>query len=301
LGFETANQYEFQVRARPSRSIALRVGAYVKQLDGLVASIPLGVDPDSAIFGNGDYGNVKGLEVTLEREFRDWLGFRVTYVLQKADASASDARDLYRRLQITPVGDTILPATAQFPLDYDRRHSFVALAQVRLPRAFGRVFAGTEFGAVGRWGSGLPYSRITASGDSLLGLPNTFRLPSAATLDLFLRRTLGMERVRLGLFVDLRNVTNERNILAVRRDSGEPHATEGQIQAMAEAAYAENPQPIPYESRRYRPWADLNRDGLVSGPEELMPLYERAARDIAQPLFYYGNPRLIRFGAELFF
>jgi hypothetical protein len=259
------------------------------------------VDPDSAIFGNGDYGNVKGLELTVEREFRGAFGFRFSYVLQKADASASDARDMYRRLQITPVGDTVIPATAEFPLDYDRRHALVLLGRVRLPSSFGRILAGTELGAVGRWGSGLPYSKTTPSGDSLIGLPNTHRLPSQATLDLFLRRTFGSGRTRLGVFVDLRNVTNYQNVVAVRRDSGEPNATESQIEAMATDAYQANPQPIPYESRRYRSWADANGDGVISGEAELLPLYMRAARDVTQPLFYYGHPRLIRFGAELFF
>ncbi len=301
LGFETASQYELQVRARLSPNVALRVGAYVKQLDGLIASIPFGVDPDSALFGNGDYGNVKGLEIALEREFRAGFGFRATYVLQRADASASNAWDLYRRLQITPAGDTVLPAKAQFPLDYDRRHSVVLLGRVGLPHWFGSVLAGTEFGAVGRWGSGLPYSRTSASGDTLIGLPNTYRLPSQAALDLFLRRTFGTRGIRFGLFVDVRNVTNKRNVVAVRRDSGDPVAAEGQIIAMAEQAYSANPQSIPYESRRYRPWADVDHDGLISGRDELLPLYERAARDITQPLFYYGSPRLIRFGGEVFF
>ena len=127
------------------------------------------------------------------------------------------------------------------------------------------------------------------------------RLPSQTTLDLILRRVFGTGRIRLGLFVDLRNVTNHQNILAVRRDSGEPHAAESQIVAMADAAYQANSQPIPYESQRYRSWADLNRDGLISGRTELLPLYERAARDLTQPLFYFGNPRLVRIGAELFY
>lgn len=301
LGFESATQYEFQLRARLAPDIALRAGAYVKQLQGLIASIPFGVDPDSAIFGNDDYGNVKGLELVLEKEFRGGFGFRASYVAQKAEASASDARDLYRRIHIAPNGDTVLPATAEFPLDYDRRHSVVLLARVQLPESLGRLLAGTELSAVGRWGSGLPYSRTTESGDTLVGLPNTHRLPAEAALDLFFRRVLGVGRVRLGLFLDFRNITNRRNLLAVRRDTGEPSATAGRIAAMAEDAYDANPQAIPYESKRYREWADLNGDGLVSGRTELVPLYERAARDATQPLFYYGNPRLVRFGAELYF
>ncbi|MDH3457555.1 MAG: TonB-dependent receptor, partial [Gemmatimonadota bacterium] len=301
LGFETATQYELQVRARLASRVGLRVGAYVRRLDGLVASVPLGVDPDSAIFGNADFGNVKGLEVSVERELRDHLGWRVTYVLQHATATATNARDLYRRLQITPLGDTIIPATVEFPLDFDRRHAIVVVGRVRVPRALGSVLAGTEASVVGRWSSGLPFTQTNVTGDSLIGLPNSQRLPHQERLDLLIRRLLRVGGWRLGLFADVRNVLARRNVVAVRRDSGDPAATDGQIAAMAESAYLANPHAIPYESPRYRAWADANGDGLVSGRAELLPLFERAARDIAQPLFYYGSPRLLRFGIELLF
>jgi hypothetical protein len=70
---------------------------------------------------------------------------------------------------------------------------------------------------------------------------------------------------------------------------------------MAEQAYAANPSPIPFESRRYRPEADLDGDGFVAGREELFPMYLEAASDYAQPIFAYGPPRLMRLGVELLF
>jgi hypothetical protein len=70
---------------------------------------------------------------------------------------------------------------------------------------------------------------------------------------------------------------------------------------LARAAYNANPNPIPYESPRYRRAADLNGDGIISGATELMPLYIAAARDYTWPLFVYGPPRLIRFGMEVIF
>ena len=42
--------------------IAIGIGSI-----GLVASVPLGLDPDSTIFGNADAGNVKGAELLFER------------------------------------------------------------------------------------------------------------------------------------------------------------------------------------------------------------------------------------------
>ena len=79
---------------------------------------------------------------------------------------------------------------------------------------------------------------------------------------------------------------------------GQPLVT---LQAMAQRAYTAHPEPIPYESPRYRDWADLDRDGYVAGAGELLPLYLAAARDFAQPLFAYGPPRLARLGVEVVF
>ena len=45
IGFEDATQYEFSLRVRPTPVTSLRLGVYVKRLDGLVASVPLGSTP----------------------------------------------------------------------------------------------------------------------------------------------------------------------------------------------------------------------------------------------------------------
>lgn len=63
---------------------------------------------------------------------------------------------------------------------------------------------------------------------------------------------------------------NRRNIVAVRRDTGEPG-----------------------------PEATVNCD--IEGRDELFPLYLAAAQDFTQPLFAYGPPRLVRLGVEFLF
>ena len=101
--------------------------------------------------------------------------------------------------------------------------------------------------------------------------------------------------------VPVRNLLDRENIVAVRRDTGTPEATAEIIDRMAEEAYAANPQPIPYESPRYRASADLDGDGFIAGRNELFPLYTAAARDVTQPVFFYGPPRLVRLGVEVIF
>ena len=152
-----------------------------------------------------------------------------------------------------------------------------------------------------RLSSGLPFSRSNAAGDSLLGLPNDARLPATMTVDLLVRRPVRLGSVRGGVYLDVRNLLNRRNIVAVRRDTGEPGPDIAGIEALAEAAYQAHPEEIPYESARYRAFADIDGNGYVEGREELYPLYLSAARDFTQPLFAYGPPRLLRLGAEFLF
>jgi TonB dependent receptor/Carboxypeptidase regulatory-like domain len=308
IGYEDATQYEFSLRVRPTPITSLRVGTYVKRLDGLVASVPVGLDPDSTIFGNADAGTVKGVELLLEREIHGGFGARLIYTLQRATATATDAFLLNRLISVDPVtGDTIHPARAEFPLDFDRRHNFTVILRSRIsenggPRLFGaRALGGLETAAILRYGTGLPYSRTDASGDSLVGLPNDSRLPATSTIDLLVRRPLKLGGLRGGVYVDVRNLINRRNVIAVRRDTGLPGPDIAAVEALAQAAYQKHPEAIPYESPYYRAFADGDGNGVIEGPNELFPLFRAAARDYTQPLFAYGPPRLLRLGVELLF
>jgi len=308
LGFESATQYEFSLRLRPRPETNVRLNVFVRRLDQMVGSVPFGVDPDSSIFGNTDAGTVKGGEVVVEREFQRGWGARLSYTVQQATAFSTSAFFLRQALTIDPfTGDTVFPSRVEFPLDFDRRHAFTGILTGTLPASFGpsllgaRVLGGLEGTGIVRLASGLPYSRTNAAGDSILGLPNEHRLPMVATLDLLLRRPLRLVGRYGSVYLDVRNVLGRRNIISVRRDTGTPQARPSQIQALADSAFAAHPEPISYESSRYRRWADLDNNGILEGIGELGPLYLSAARDFSQPLFSYGAPRLIRLGAEFLF
>ena len=308
LGFEEATQYELSVRVRPRPGIAVRVGAYYKRLDGLVASVPIGVNPDSTVFGNADAGTVRGAELLVEREMTDGIGVRLAYTLQTAEATATDPFLISRFITIDPgTGDTITPARAEFPLDFDQRHTLTAILRGRVadgagPRMAGvRPFAGLEGALILRLASGLPYSRTDSLGDSLVGTPNGARLPSTQTVDLLIRRSIRLGGTEGGVYLDVRNLLNRRNVVAVRRDVGQPAPDSATVARLAERAYAAHPEAIPYESARYRAAADTDGNGFVEGRAELFPLYLSAARDYLQPVFAYGTPRLARLGFEFLF
>ncbi len=301
LGYETATQYEFSLRTRPSPVTNLRVNVYVKRLDGLVASVPLGVDPDSSVFGNSDHGTVYGGEILFEREvFKGFRG-RINYTLQSAQASASDA--FRQRVHIIDPGsgDTISASRDQFPLDYDRRHSLITVLEYQVPEALPPGLRGLDLALIGRYFTGLPYSRTTAGGDTLIGPPNSYRLPSQQSLDVLVRRPFAMRGWKGSVYLDARNLLNRENVISVRRDTGSPFLDEDGILAAATRAYQAHPEAIPYESPRYRSAADLDQNGMVDGYPELYPQFLAAARDAYQPTFAYSAPRLIRLGIELLF
>jgi hypothetical protein len=120
-------------------------------------------------------------------------------------------------------------------------------------------------------------------------------------VDLLIRRPLRVGGTRGGIYFDVRNLLNRRNIIAVRRDIGLPAPSDAAVMEMAEAAYEAHPEEIPYESSYYRDYADTDRNGYLQGRAELFPLYLAAAKDFTQPLFAYGPPRLVRLGIEFLF
>jgi hypothetical protein len=309
LGFESATQFELSARIRVRAHTSLRLNVYTKNLDGLVASAPINVNPDSSVFLNADVGNVIGGEFTFERERVNGWGAHLSMVIQRAEATVTNAFELRRLITVDPnTGDTLAaPARASFPLDYDRRFAFIGSFDGQLnPFAGPRIFGGRPLGnfimaAVLRYGSGLPYSRTDENGDILVGAPNGSRLPSQTTLDMLFRKPLQLGSVAGGLYLDARNILNTVNQTSVRRDTGDPYPSESTITKLATDAYNANPNPIPYESSRYRRAADLNGDGKIAGQAELYPLFVAAARDYTQPLFVYGPPRIIRFGLEVLF
>ncbi len=308
LGFESSMQYELSARIRLPSGASLKINIYDKRLDGLVASVPINVNPDSSVFTNADIGTITGAEVIVERELHDGWGARVSGVVQRAEATVSNAFTIYDQTHIDPnTHDTIPASRFQFPLDYDRRLAMIAVVTGEIsahggPQVAGiRPFGGLQMSAVGRYASGLPYTLTNAAGDSLVGPVNGSRLPGQYSIDALFRRPIRIGKLNGGLYLDIRNLLNTRNQISVRRETGTPFPDSMTLTRLATQAYQANPNPIPYESPGYHRSADLNGDGVISGPGELLPLYMRAAADFTWPLFIYGPPRLVRFGIELLF
>src|SRR5438046_9403051 len=97
-----------------------------------MAQVPVGLGPESAFWGAGDFGTVKRVYLLFERDITRGWGVRVTSSLMTATATATNAFQILRRIRIGTLGDTIFPACVEFPLDYDRRLALTVVGQGRV-------------------------------------------------------------------------------------------------------------------------------------------------------------------------
>ena len=93
LGFEQGTQFELSGRIRIRETTSLRLNLYNKNLDGLVATAPFDVSPDSSRFVNADVGHVIGGEFIFERERTNGWGARLALVVH---ASRRDGNRRFR-------------------------------------------------------------------------------------------------------------------------------------------------------------------------------------------------------------
>jgi len=272
----------------------------MKNLTDLVTgSISLGGSAPGQ-FTTGDKGTVKGLELTLRGR---WPGFGLSagYALAEATGITSGAFD---------DSGTVPPgATAEFPLPFDRRHTFDA--SVFLGRAAsateaappGGGLAGSPLGLVvtARVRSGYPlYSGVQDLDSSI---DEDQRLPWTSVFDArFTWRFAnlpGCEGCALRLVVDGKNLFGTDNVIALRRDSGRLAPSLDTVLDLAGRPVTST-FPIPRESERYSPLVDLNGNGLITATEFQTARFA-AALDATDPSLLFGEPRQLRLGLEVAF
>jgi len=157
------------------------------------------------VFTNADYGNVKGLEFSLEKRMGRFLGGSVNYTYSIAKGrsssvySGSGAFMSSRRLNV---------------LDFDQTQTVNANITLRTPEGpvlglrIGRFapFANWRANFQFYYGSGLPYSSYAT------GRINDERLPWNSNTDLRLNKQLDMFGTTVDVFIDVFNLFNRKNV-----------------------------------------------------------------------------------------
>lgn len=291
LAFEKGQSYEMGASHMFNEHIAMSVTAFRKTLDNLVTgNLQLGDIGQAGRFSAGDFGTVKGVEVTMRARW-PLFTLRAGWALQKASGLTSGSEN-----DSTLVADD--PAKTEYPLAFDRRHS----GDVSL-------FFGRAAGAQKPWSaaltmnvqSGYPLLRPTGAVGGRREV--TQYLPWTSSTDLRATWDFGTpplcKRCTWRAVADARNLLDRKNILALRTNTGTIGPSLGEVQALANSLTVPDIE-IPRESSAYVSFLDRNSDGVIT-PQEARAARFAAALDRYDPTLFFGEGRQVRLGVEFSF
>lgn len=251
LQFGKSILFEFGVRHAFSQDMVLDVSAYNKdKVSDYAARIVPFADPFNPgdtvnlnILTNSDFGNVRGVDMKLDRRVGNYLNASVAYTFQLSKSTGSDPFAYLRTLsrQISQVtGSRVPPPQAILPTDDNRTHNIVGSVALTLPNdwkkgtTLGNVLRDVSVFATFRVVSGLPYTRQTNQGSGTLaprqgfGLIGTQQEPVNAStmpwlknIDLRVNKAFKFGGTDWTLYADVRNALNFRNVNALFVETGD--------------------------------------------------------------------------------
>lgn len=204
--------YEIGLRQQLGEEIAIDITGYFKDIRNLLGTeinelFTLG--DKYARFVNRDFGNVRGITVTLNNRATSLFSFSLDYTLQVAEGNASDPESVFLDNQTDPPVET---EKRVVPLDWDRTHMLNAQIGLRRRRQWGVNFL------VKLW-SGLPYTPA-AQGTRLLPFENSSRRPTQFTVDLRAYRTFVLFGIKYKYYLNVDNLLDRLSEVIVYSDTG---------------------------------------------------------------------------------
>lgn len=278
-----------------------------------------------------EYGNVRGINVTMTRRRADNFYGSLSYALQRAVGTASSPGANYGTLIGAPdpyTGENRSAPLSEFPLSYDRTHTFNSTLGVYWFNDQGPTLGGlhllenTDMSLTVLWNSGTPYTKLDAQGKQE-GEYNANRFPSRFDTELRISRSILLGdllgdfagRTRLELYTVISNVFNWTGPVSFYTTTGSPDNNGttldrgiGEFSAIDFYAVEDPNRPETYSSfqtdefgtRYYNPYVDVNLDGVVTQTEKYLG-YQRLVSTIQSFRGNYDQPRTVTVGARLYF
>ncbi len=175
----------------------------------------------AVIYTNTDYASVKGVDVSLDRQFGGNFGANISYTLSVARGNnSSPIAGYFSAVEIEEV-----PHKEYF-LDFDQRHDLAVNLSFKTGNKQGLYlagfypFSGINADLLVNASSGLPYTPII---DPTIRVEvNSARKPWTYSLDLRVRKQLSVGGLQPGLLLEIMNLTNHENVLFVNPRTGNP-------------------------------------------------------------------------------
>ena len=253
LDFGKTIAFEFGIRHAFNDDMVLDIAAYNKDIvsDPAARLVSLfdpaqGRDNDFRMLTNLDFGNVRGIDIRLDRRFGNYFNGTVAYAFQQAKNTGSDPFTYvnYGSRIVNQVGGNNgaqPPPQGILPTDDSRPHAFTGAFSVTLPGDYqqgtvaGTIFRNVSMFMTFRYTSGTAYTKCGESNEeqSVLSIENcvrlfpeglnTQRLPSFKEINTRFTKGFGLGGLDLTAYLDVRNLLNFRNVIQVFAVNGDTH------------------------------------------------------------------------------
>jgi len=219
---ERTASYEFGLHTTLGANATIQTTVFSKKIQNLVGVAweyqPLAY----ASYVNEDFATVNGFEISARWNNRN-VALRADYTFSSAQGSSSSQQERY-----SGAFDIVGTQSLVFlPLDFDQRHTLNGQVHLSFGKEEGPfgflpdVFENANVDIVLRYGSGLPFT-YNPERARYVADRNNSRLPATLVVDLLVRKDFPVGPVTLGIFADVRNLFNRKNVRAVYAATGSP-------------------------------------------------------------------------------
>ncbi len=217
LESEKTISYEFGLQQGITDDIAMSVSIYQRDIQSLVSSDKIVTTYDAGTkytqYVNRDFGAVRGVVLSLDRRYKNYLSAGVDYTYQIAEGNASEPGDAFNAAKGNKE-----PTKQLLPLDWDRRHTVNVNLNYVIVNDWGVSLLAT-------YGSGLPYTSETRGEDSPIEVlfENDARKPDYFNVDINAFKMLNFiedSRYTFKLELTVRNLFDRLNENDVFKDTG---------------------------------------------------------------------------------
>jgi len=242
LDFGRTITFEFGIRHSFNPDMVLDIAAYNKDnLSNAAGRLVTLQDPlngrtqDLRLLTNADFGNVKGIDVRIDRRFGALFNGTLAYTFENAKNTGSDPFtyiDFGSRIVNQVSGGNQPPPQSILPTDNSRPHNLAGSFSLQFPNSWREGTGLSWLENVGafatfRFASGTAFTRCPdESGNENVrsggvcarqfeGDPNGARLPMFKQFDLRLVKGFNLSGVDVTAYLDVRNLFNFKNIAQV--------------------------------------------------------------------------------------
>ncbi len=210
--------YEMGIQQQLSPVYGLELTMYYKDISNLLSQEIISTIDEKvyARYINRDYGNVRGITLTLNKLYSDLFAGSIDYTYQVAKGNASDPNAVFN-----DYNDNKEVEKQVLPLDWDQTHTLNTSLTVGKP-------GGVNLGLIGRFATGQPYTPSSPGSALDTQFENSDRKPASYNFDLNLYKTVRLDKVKMKLYCKVFNLTdqlNQRYVYASTGNSESPYRT----------------------------------------------------------------------------